>query len=107
MTARIDLKPGDAVMSLAGRDKGRPMAVITTVDGKYALVCDGRKRRLEAPKRKKTVHLSFIGYTGISVDENLTNKKVWKSLRPYRESAGTVSGNDLNTEDAKTSSKIL
>lgn len=104
---RHAFNPGDAVMSLAGRDKGRPMAVIATVDGKYALVCDGRKRRLEAPKRKKIRHLNLIGHTGLSVDESLTNKKVWMSLRPYRERVGTVSGNDLNTEDAKASSKIL
>lgn len=87
MTDRKDVRPGDVVLNLNGRDKGRVMLVIKTSDGNYADVCDGRKRRLENPKRKKICHLSFIGTIEIAPETAMTNKKLWTMLRPYRETA--------------------
>ena len=45
------LECGRVVVSLAGRDKGRLLAV-TGVNEKGVLVCDGKERPVERPKLK-------------------------------------------------------
>ncbi len=47
---------GSRVIPANGRYKGRPMVVVSIRDG-YADVCDGRRRRIAKPKRKKISHL--------------------------------------------------
>lgn len=51
----MELRKGSVVRSTAGRDKDKLMAVIGT-DGKMLLLCDGKERRLEKPKRKNPLH---------------------------------------------------
>ena len=78
-----EIKKGSVAVSERGRDKGRIMAVLN-VEGQYALVADGRKRKVEDPKRKKLCHLSLLSDAAFEV-EGLTNKALWKKLEPYRE----------------------
>ena len=48
---------GRVVVSLAGRDRGQLMAVLDTgTDG--IRVADGRRRRVESPKRKNPRHVA-------------------------------------------------
>ena len=70
---------GKIVFSKAGRDKGKAM-VITAVTENYLLVCDGKERRLERPKRKNPKHLQF---TNTRLEPNLfeTNRALRKSLK--------------------------
>jgi len=56
-----DLQPGQVVLSLAGRDRGRRMIVLKVVDDRYVLVVDGELRRLQHPKRKNRRHLQPQG----------------------------------------------
>ena len=49
---------GQVVIVTSGRDKGRPM-VIVEVLGEYALLADGRRRKLAKPKKKKLIHISL------------------------------------------------
>ena len=51
---------GQIVRSLAGHDKGALFCVLDT-DGGYLLLCDGKRRRLERPKRKKEKHTQLLG----------------------------------------------
>ncbi len=62
----------------AGKDSGRLMAVTAEKDG-CLYVCDGRKRRLNAPKRKNPKHLLF---TPLTLEESQleTNKKLRAAL---------------------------
>lgn len=53
---------GQVVISLAGRDCGHLLAVMST-DEAYAYVCDGKERPLDNPKRKNLRHISEIGRT--------------------------------------------
>lgn len=53
----MELKKGSVVRSKAGRDKGKLMAVVGT-DKKSVLLCDGKERRLEKPKRKNLLHIA-------------------------------------------------
>jgi len=62
----MDLQVGQIVISKAGRDKGAAF-VVTKLEGDYALLVDGKSRRLDNPKRKKTKHLQPTNY----VDKNL------------------------------------
>ena len=45
---------------LAGHDRGGLFCVLDT-DGPYLLLCDGKRRKLENPKRKKAVHTAPAG----------------------------------------------
>lgn len=89
------IKRGDAVISLAGRDSGCVMLVVST-DGEYALVCDGKKRPLEKPKRKKLRHLrrlSSMAYLSDTSDiSDMTNRRLRRLLREYVEES---TGNDI------------
>jgi len=76
------LEIGQVVFALAGRDKGRYFVVLRC-DGAYALLSDGKTRRLEKPKRKKMIHLrptrSFASSEQIG-----TNREIRKLLAPFR-----------------------
>ena len=67
-----------------GRYAGRPMAVVSVRDG-YADVCDGRKRKLERPKRKKLCHLRLISPDAprLAADAELTNGMIRRYLRAF------------------------
>lgn len=53
----MELRKGSVVRSKAGRDKDKLMAVIGT-ESKALLLCDGKERRLEKPKRKNPLHVA-------------------------------------------------
>ena len=54
----MELVKSDIVLSLSGRDKGKYFFVVETA-GDYALIADGKCRKLERPKRKKQKHLQL------------------------------------------------
>ncbi len=51
-----DIDKADIVVSINGRDKGKPFFVIEKEDV-FALLCDGKSRRIDKPKRKKLRHI--------------------------------------------------
>ncbi len=52
-----ELKPGQLVRSLAGRDKGVHYLVLEVVDPHHVLLVNGGSRRLARPKIKNKIHL--------------------------------------------------
>lgn len=52
-----DLRPGQVVVSLAGRDKGRAYVVMRVLSERAVLVADGERRKVVKPKMKNTRHL--------------------------------------------------
>jgi ribosomal protein L14E/L6E/L27E len=50
---------GTVLRSLAGRDQGYLLCAMG-MDGDAALVCDGKERPLERPKRKNPKHLAPV-----------------------------------------------
>ena len=54
-----DLTIADVVISTAGRDAGSLFYVLEA-DDTYLLLADGKGRRIEKPKRKKTKHTSKV-----------------------------------------------
>ena len=55
----MEILKADTVLSTAGRDRGKLFYVIET-EGVYALIANGRDRRLEHPKRKKLKHIRKV-----------------------------------------------
>lgn len=79
-----EIKTASVVISKRGRDAGRVMAVLS-VEGAYAQIADGRKRKIQSPKRKKLCHLSLLSEDAcVSVDAGLTNRRLWSELNVYR-----------------------
>lgn len=80
-----EISVGMAVTPVNGRYEGRLMAVVG-VSGGYALVADGRRRRVERPKRKKLCHLSPLPSDEnlLEVNAGLTNGDVRRYLAKYR-----------------------
>lgn len=82
----MEIKRGQVVRSIAGRDKGDFQAVLGT-EGPCLWVCDGRRRPLERPKRKKAFHVAATA--AVLPEEALkTNRQIRSALRPFRERAG-------------------
>lgn len=75
----MEFRIGQVVLSKAGRDKDKPF-VITGFDEKFVLICDGKERPLERPKKKNPRHLQFTSKT---IDESsmVTNRKLLKALK--------------------------
>ena len=55
----MNYEAGQIVKSLAGHDKDC-IYMIVRADGSFILVADGKRRRLENPKRKNTAHVQLI-----------------------------------------------
>ena len=75
------LKRGQIVKATAGRDKDN-FLVVLECDGKFLSLCDGHRRSLENPKRKKLIHTAATGT--VLPEESLgTNRKIRKALKQY------------------------
>ena len=61
---------GQFVTSKAGHDKGA-LYVVTAEDGDFVYLCDGRLKRLEAPKKKRRRHIQPVN---AGVDEELRER---------------------------------
>ncbi len=73
---------GSVVRAKAGRDKDSFFVVLRVEDG-FAFIADGRRRKAEAPKKKKFIHLAPTNTT--LADTMDTNRKIRKALRDFSE----------------------
>lgn len=72
----MDFYVGQIVKAKAGRDKDS-FFIIKELDGAYALIVDGKSRRIDSPKRKKLIHLAPMNKTA---PRFATNREVKQSL---------------------------
>lgn len=76
------------VEATAGREKGKLFYVVET-EGEYVFLADGKSRRVEAPKRKKSKHVRFIAADDgrvaekIRENERVTNSELRKAIASY------------------------
>ena len=69
----------DVVEATAGRDAGKRFFVIAT-EGEFVLLCNGKDRPLEKPKRKKCKHVRKVLHPDTRVAEKiLSGDKVLNS----------------------------
>ena len=69
---------GRLVLSTAGHDKGVVLCVLRQ-DGEFVYLADGRKRKVQKPKRKKLKHVELISETAYSGP--VTNKAIYAFIR--------------------------
>lgn len=79
----MEVRRGQIMRSLAGHDKGDFQTVLK-VEGVFAYVADGKRRKLESPKKKKLMHLAPTG-TVLSEECLSTNRQIRTALAQYRE----------------------
>jgi ribosomal protein L14E/L6E/L27E len=81
----MDIQIGRVVYSRAGRDKGEFLVVVGT-EGEFLLVCNGKDRPLERPKKKNKKH---IGLTATVLDSGSmsTNRSLRRTLKSFSDVA--------------------
>lgn len=84
---------GCAVRSEAGHDKGLYFCVLG-IEHDRLLLADGKRRRAEAPKRKKVGHVSRVVefehpiLTKLQNGESVTNRELRTALAVLRDQGG-------------------
>ena len=66
----MDIAISNIVRSTAGRDKGDLFFVLAT-EGDFLLLADGKRRRVEDPKRKRRKHTELCGESHSPVAEKI------------------------------------
>lgn len=84
----LNLAPGQLVKSSQGRDRGQWMIILNIVDNDYALLCDGKIRKIEKPKKKKLKHISktniiFDDIQKKIMQNNISNADIRKKIADY------------------------
>ncbi len=76
----MNIQKGSIVKATAGRDKEGWFVVLET-DGSYAMIADGKRRRVQAPKRKNLKHLAPTN--AVCKASPQTNPQIKKVLREF------------------------
>ncbi len=80
---------GQVVICKCGRDKAYPF-LVKMVDKEFAYIVDGKRRKLDKPKKKKFMHLQKTNYideaikSKIDKGEYLLDSDIRKALEPYK-----------------------
>lgn len=77
----MEFERGRVVRSRAGRD-GNGFFVVLRSEEQSAVICDGRRRSLEHPKKKNLRHLAVTG-TVLPEDQIKTNREIRRALAPF------------------------
>ena len=70
---------GRVVISKSGRDKDKAMVIVKETEN-YLLVCDGKERPVERPKRKNPKHLKLTRLH-LEAHQLETNRTLRKALK--------------------------
>lgn len=77
----MEFQKGLVVRSLSGHDKGG-FFIILELDSKFAVICDGKRRKLEKPKKKNLIHLAATNT--VAPDGSMqTNRGIRKLLSAF------------------------
>ena len=77
----MDFVRGLVVRSAAGHDKAGFFTVLEA-DAQFAVICDGKRRSLSHPKKKKTKHL-FVTNTVLPEGSMQTNREIRCALKSF------------------------
>lgn len=87
-------EPGRVAVSTQGRDKGVWYAVMTVLDDRRLLLCDGKNRTLAKPKKKQIKHLKPLPMS-VAVEGSggsggsITDGDILKALKAARDAYET------------------
>ena len=80
---------GTVALSKRGHDSGTLCIVIDVLGGDYVTIVDGKRRKIQKPKKKKVRHLKRVGNVSALIEERekgglpLTDNFIRTALRPY------------------------
>ena len=86
----MEYQIGQVVYSKSGHDKG-DVQMVVGIEGEFLLLADGKRRKLEKPKRKKKMHVQPTFYVENDVAAKLQtgayllDADIKKALKKYRE----------------------
>lgn len=80
---------GRLVVSVAGHDKGSILCVVGET-GEYLLLADGKRRKVQSPKKKKQKHVVLFEDAAV-FGGSMTNKAIKAFIRAH-----AVSGQSCN-----------
>ena len=88
---------GNIVFSKKGRDKGYPFVVLLYLDADFVLICDGKRRKVDHPKRKRLKHLTPTPHAAPEIlslyaMNRLKDSDVRKALAPFYASEAAPAG---------------
>lgn len=66
-----NVKVGQIVKSIQGRDKGRNFVVIGEFDQDHILIADGKLRKVSKPKKKKLKHIAKYNVISEEIRESI------------------------------------
>lgn len=75
MNDTSEIKVGQYVKSIKGRDKNYILIVLSIIDNKFVKVVDGDLRKVNNPKVKSVKHLQKINKVSNLINETLLNNK--------------------------------
>ncbi len=79
------LKPGQLVRSLAGRDKGEHYLVLKDIDQRFVQLVNGATRPLGRPKRKNKIHVQRyqrrVNFAELIDAQKLTDSHIIRYLK--------------------------
>lgn len=86
---------GEIVLSLKGHDAGGLFCVVEATGDGFALIADGKGRKLAAPKRKRERHLRGVGTSAhpaivrLQRGESVSDRALRRALAAFRDSEQT------------------
>ena len=81
----MDIAKSNIVKSIAGRDTG-DLFFVLAAEGDFLLLADGKRRRVEQPKRKRRKHVVLVGQSDAPValkirsSEKITNSELRRAI---------------------------
>ena len=90
----MEYQSGQVVYSKSGHDKGDTLMVLF-VEGAYVYLADGKRRKIEKPKRKKMIHVQPTGYVDTVLADILAegayvlDADIAKAIKKYKKLAET------------------
>lgn len=94
----MEPKVSDLVCSVAGHDKGMLFYVLDT-DGVYVFLANGKQRKVEQPKRKKSKHVRVIPRQETRLTEKLLSGKPILNSELRRELAAISQAINVSTKE--------
>ena len=102
MRLKPEIFAGTIVFSKKGRDKGYPFVVLLSLDTDFVLICDGKRRTVAKPKRKRRKHLSATPQIlSLYAMNRLKDSDVRKALKPFYASEAAPAGPDGSSSQSK------
>ncbi len=84
----MEFSAGMIVKSTAGHDAGS-FYVVVKAEGGYLFIADGRRRKLEAPKKKNPRHLKKTN-AGLDLSQIVSDKRLRQELARFGGETGEI-----------------